>query len=134
MHISEGFVERPAVRIGKRPVNVGQRTYRLFQVFGLFGLAPFLGVRVVRFASRVARALLPKPHLVAALVALATSALAQNAPVPTERPATGSVQNDDTMTDIDPEVLARCKREAAQQKLKGSERATFMNACVEPED
>ncbi|MCJ2067488.1 PsiF family protein [Methylobacterium sp. J-030] len=65
---------------------------------------------------------------------LATGALAQNAPVPMERPATGSGQNDDTMTDVDPEVLARCKREAAQKKLKGSERATFMNACVEPED
>ncbi|MCJ2099299.1 PsiF family protein [Methylobacterium sp. E-046] len=38
------------------------------------------------------------------------------------------------MTDVDPEVLARCKREAAQKKLKGAERATFMNACIELED
>lgn len=68
------------------------------------------------------------------LAALATAALAQNAPAPADKPATGSVQNEDTMTDVDPEVLARCKREAMQKKLKGSERATFMNACVEPED
>jgi hypothetical protein len=38
------------------------------------------------------------------------------------------------MTDVAPEVLARCKREAAQKKLTGSDRTTFMNACVDPED
>jgi hypothetical protein len=69
-----------------------------------------------------------------ALVALATGALAQNAPAPADKPATGSVQNEDTMTDVDPEVLARCKREATQKKFKGSDRTTFMNTCVEPED
>ena len=69
-----------------------------------------------------------------AFAVLATTALAQNAPAPSDRPAVGSVQGDDTMTDVDPEVLARCKREAAQKKLKGSDRAIFMNACVEPED
>jgi hypothetical protein len=38
------------------------------------------------------------------------------------------------MTDVDPEVLARCQREAARKKLKGPDRTTFMNACVEPEE
>ncbi|MCJ2067350.1 PsiF family protein [Methylobacterium sp. J-030] len=69
-----------------------------------------------------------------ALAALITSTLAQNAPAPADKPGTGSVQGDDTMTDVDPELLAGCKREAAQKKLKGAERATFMNTCVEPED
>ncbi|MCJ2126432.1 PsiF family protein [Methylobacterium sp. J-077] len=69
-----------------------------------------------------------------ALAVLTTAALAQNAPAPADKPVTGSVQSEDTMTDVDPEVLARCKHEASQKKLKGSERFTFMNACVEPED
>ena len=70
-----------------------------------------------------------------ALLALASAALAKSVPAPAEKPAAGSPPNsDDAMTDVDPEVLARCKREAAQKKLKGAERATFMNACVEPED
>ena len=70
-----------------------------------------------------------------AVVLVATAALAQGGSPPAEKSTAGSVQgSDDTMTDVDPEVLARCKREAAQKKLKGAERATFMNACVEPED
>ena len=69
-----------------------------------------------------------------AFAVLTTAALAQNAQAPADKPATGSVQSEDTMTDVDPEVLARCKREASQKKLKGAERSTFMNACVEPED
>ena len=70
-----------------------------------------------------------------ALAVVATAALAQGGSPPAEKATAGSVQgSDDTMTDVDPEVLARCKREAAQKKLKGTERATFMNACVEPED
>lgn len=70
-----------------------------------------------------------------ALAALITAALAQAVPAPAEKPSAGSPQSgDDAMTDVDPEVLARCKREAAQKKLKGSERATFMSACVEQED
>jgi hypothetical protein len=70
-----------------------------------------------------------------AFLALAPAALAQNVPAPAEKPTAGSPPSgDDTMTDVDPELLARCKREAAQKKLKGAERATFMNACVEPED
>jgi hypothetical protein len=71
----------------------------------------------------------------ASLAAFVTSASAQRAPVPAEKPAADSPQNsDDAMTDVDPEVLARCKREAAQKKLRGVDRKTFMNACVEPED
>ncbi|MCJ2126903.1 PsiF family protein [Methylobacterium sp. J-077] len=31
-------------------------------------------------------------------------------------------------------MLAPCKREASQKKLKGAERATFMSDCIEPED
>ncbi|MGH1592286.1 PsiF family protein (plasmid) [Methylobacterium phyllosphaerae] len=70
-----------------------------------------------------------------AFLALAPAALAQHVPAPAEKPDAGSPpSSDDAMTDVDPEVLARCKREAAQKKLKGAERATFMNACVEPED
>jgi hypothetical protein len=74
--------------------------------------------------------------LAATAFSLLTSAtLAQNAPLPAEKPTVGTPQSgDDPMTDVDPEVLARCKREAAQKKLKGAERATFMKACVEPED
>lgn len=68
-------------------------------------------------------------------VALTIPALAQHALAPAKKPGQGSPQSgDDAMTDVDPDVLARCKREAAQKKLKGTERATFMNACVEPED
>jgi hypothetical protein len=70
-----------------------------------------------------------------ALAVLTTATLAQGSPSPVEKPETGSVQSgDDAMTDVDPEVLARCKREALQKKLKGPDRATFMKACVEPED
>jgi hypothetical protein len=64
------------------------------------------------------------------LAILTATAFAQGTPAPADRPMAG----EDAMTDVDPELLARCKREAAQKKLKGSERATFMNACVEPED
>lgn len=71
---------------------------------------------------------------VTTFAAFTTAALAQNAPAPAEKPAAGAVQSDDTMTDVDPEVLARCKREAAQKKLKGSDRTSFMNTCVEPKD
>jgi hypothetical protein len=70
-----------------------------------------------------------------AFAALTTAALAQNLPAPAQKPAAGAPPGgDDTMTDVDPELLERCKREAAQKKLKGAERATFMNSCVEPED
>jgi hypothetical protein len=69
------------------------------------------------------------------LAILTATAFAQGTPAPADRPAAGTTQGgEDAMTDVDPELLARCKREAAQKKLKGSERATFMNACVEPED
>jgi hypothetical protein len=69
-----------------------------------------------------------------ALAVITTVAFAQNVPARSDKPAAGPVQGDDAMTDVDPELLARCKREAAQKKLRGGERTTFMNACVEPED
>lgn len=70
-----------------------------------------------------------------ALAAFATTAFAQGTPSPAAKPESGSTQSgDDAMTDVDPEVLARCKHEAVQKKLKGADRRTFMNACVEPED
>ena len=76
-----------------------------------------------------------RPILAAtAFAGFTTVVLAQNAPAPPDKPGTGSAQGDDTMTDVDPELLARCKREAAQKKLRGAERTTFMNSCVEPED
>ncbi|MGH1570470.1 PsiF family protein [Methylobacterium sp. P31] len=71
----------------------------------------------------------------AGLAALTIAALAQSAPAPAEKPAAGPGESsDDAMTDVDPDLLARCKREAAQKKLTGADRQTFMNACVEPED
>ena len=69
------------------------------------------------------------------LAALTTSVFALGAQAPAEMPTAGVVQGgDDAMTDVDPDLLLRCKREAAQKKLVGPARATFMNACVEPED
>jgi hypothetical protein len=35
---------------------------------------------------------------------------------------------------VDPEVLVRCRRQAADQKLKGPARKAFMGTCVTPED
>ncbi|GJD48458.1 hypothetical protein OPKNFCMD_1177 [Methylobacterium crusticola] len=41
---------------------------------------------------------------------------------------------DDAVAGVDPAVMAQCKAEADNKKLKGAPRAEFMRACVEPED
>jgi hypothetical protein len=87
-------------------------------------------------AGTFGRAAIGRSILIAITVAALTIvALAQRVPAPAEKPVTGPAQSsDNAMTDVDPEVLARCQREAARKKLKGPDRTTFMNACVEPED
>ncbi|WP_409568158.1 PsiF family protein [Methylobacterium sp. E-066] len=80
----------------------------------------------------------PTLALIAALTALTclpAVGTAQGRLEPDEGKASGiSSPGEEAADDVDPEVLARCRRQAADQKLKGSARKAFMGTCVTPED
>lgn len=41
---------------------------------------------------------------------------------------------DEAVPGVDPAVLAQCRAEADDKRLKGEARSTFMKSCIEPED
>lgn len=80
----------------------------------------------------------PTLALIAALTALTclpAIGVAQSQPEPDEENASSaSALGEEAADDVDPEVLARCRRQAADQKLKGLARKAFLGTCVTPED
>jgi hypothetical protein len=76
--------------------------------------------------------------LVAALIALTCPpaiGVGQSWPEPDEKNASGApAPGEEAADDVVPEVLARCRRQAADQKLQGPARKAFMGTCVTPED
>ena len=71
----------------------------------------------------------------AALTCLPAMGAAQGLPEPDEENASAASSPGEEAADVvDPEVLARCRRQAADQKLKGPARKAFMGTCVTPED
>jgi hypothetical protein len=76
--------------------------------------------------------------LIAALTALTclpAVGAAQSRPEPDgENTSSASSQGEEAADLVDPEVLARCRQQAADQKLKGPARKAFMGTCVTPED
>jgi hypothetical protein len=80
----------------------------------------------------------PTLALIAALTALTclpTVGTAQSRSEPDEENASAaSSPGEEAADDVDPEVLARCRRQAADQKLKGPTRKAFLGTCVTPED
>ena len=70
-----------------------------------------------------------------ALTCLPAVGFAQSRPEPAEEnPSNVSAPGEEAADDVDPEVLARCRRQAADQKLKGPARKAFLGTCVTPED
>ncbi|TXN00497.1 hypothetical protein FV242_21925 [Methylobacterium sp. WL64] len=80
----------------------------------------------------------PTLALIAALTALTclpSVGTAQGRPEPDdENASSASSQGEEAADVVDPEVLARCRQQAADQKLKGPARKAFMGTCVTPED
>ena len=80
----------------------------------------------------------PTLALIAALTALTclpAVGTAQSRLEPDEENAsTASSPGEEAADGVDPEVLARCRRQAADQKLKGPARKAFLGTCVTPED
>ena len=71
----------------------------------------------------------------AALTCLPAMGAAQGRPEPDNQNASSaSVQGEEAADDVNPEVLARCRRQSEEQKLKGPARKAFMGTCVTPED
>jgi hypothetical protein len=70
-----------------------------------------------------------------ALTFLSAMGAAQGLPEPDEENASAVSSSGEEAADVvDPEVLVRCRRQAADQKLKGPARKAFMGTCVTPED
>lgn len=70
-----------------------------------------------------------------ALTCLPAIGVAQSGPEPDNQNASSaSVQGEEAADDVDPEVLARCRRQSEEQKLMGPARKAFMGTCVTPED
>jgi hypothetical protein len=70
-----------------------------------------------------------------ALTCLPAVSVAQSRQEPDDDNASSvSVPGEEAADDVDPEVLARCRRQAADQKLKGPARKAFLGTCVTPED
>ena len=83
------------------------------------------------------RIIMRSPIAVLAFLAWFTTAgLAQDATKLAEGAiSTAAPAGEEAMEDVDPAVLARCRQQAADQKLKdGPDRTAFMGTCVTPED
>ncbi|MGU3287485.1 hypothetical protein [Methylobacterium mesophilicum] len=80
----------------------------------------------------------PTLALIAALTALTclpSVSVAQSLPqLDEERALSASASGEEAADDVDPEVLARCRRQAVDQKLQGPARKAFLGTCVTLED
>jgi hypothetical protein len=71
----------------------------------------------------------------AALTCLPAIGDAQGRPEPDEESASAASSPGEEAADVvDPEVLTRCRQQAADQKLKGPARKAFLGTCVTSED
>lgn len=70
-----------------------------------------------------------------ALTCLPGIGFAQSRPEPDDENASSApAPGEEAADDVGPEVLASCRRQAADQKLKGPARKAFLGTCVTPED